>query len=177
MRGRNFSWYEQSKTSPDTIEHELRSAVREQRHTDLRRILLTRRVPVEGKSSVCLICMKYRIIILIIIIISLGQILLSYIANTSRTHAHTCMRTHAHTRMGEHTHTPPPYMLPLFVGAQPRRPAPLAFIAGSRVIEINTRTGQPISPRFWMFFTYKKFARPNWDANSWQDVLSDDTNS
>ena len=36
----------------------------------------------------CLICMKYRIIILIIIIISPGQILLWYIANTSRTHTH-----------------------------------------------------------------------------------------
>ena len=46
----------------------------------------------------CLICMKYRIIILIIIIISMGKISLSYIANTSRTHA----RTHAPTR--EHAH-------------------------------------------------------------------------
>ena len=45
-------------------------------------------VPVGGKSSVCLICMKYRIIILIIIIKRPGEILLSYIANTSR------MRTH-----------------------------------------------------------------------------------
>ena len=27
----------------------------------------------------------------------------------------------------------------------------------------------------WMFFAYKKNARPNWDANSWQDVLPDDT--
>ena len=34
----------------------------------------TGRVPVEGKLSVCLICKKYRIILLIIIIISLGQI-------------------------------------------------------------------------------------------------------
>ena len=34
----------------------------------------------------CLICMKYRIIILIIIIKRLGEILLSYIAHTSRTH-------------------------------------------------------------------------------------------
>ena len=61
----------------------------------------TSQVPVEGKSSMCLICMKYRIIILIIIIISLalGQILLSYIANTSGMH------THARTRMREHTHT------------------------------------------------------------------------
>ena len=41
----------------------------------------------------CLICMKYRIIILIIIIISLGKISLSYIAKTSRTHAHTRSRT------------------------------------------------------------------------------------
>ena len=66
----------------------------------------TRRVPVgslpvEGKPSVCLICMKYRILILILIIISLGQILLTYIANTSRTHAHACANTHTH----KHTHT------------------------------------------------------------------------
>ena len=46
----------------------------------------TSRVPVGGKASVCLICMKYRIIILIIIIKRLGEILLSYIAHTSRTH-------------------------------------------------------------------------------------------
>ena len=68
---------------------------------------LTSRVPVEGKASVCLICMKYRIIILIIIIISLGQILLSYIANTSRTHAsmHARMHMRTHTRTRTHTHT------------------------------------------------------------------------
>ena len=47
-------------------------------------LLYTSRVPVGGKSSVCLICMKYRIIILIIIIKRLGEILLSYIA-----HMHT----------------------------------------------------------------------------------------
>ena len=49
-------------------------------------IIHTSRVPVGGKASVCLICMKYRIIILIIIIKRLGEILLSYIAHTSRTH-------------------------------------------------------------------------------------------
>ena len=49
-------------------------------------IIITSRVPVGGKSSVCLICMKYRIIILIIIIKRLGEISLSYIAHTSRTH-------------------------------------------------------------------------------------------
>ena len=59
-------------------------------------------IPVEWKSSVCLIRMKYRIIILIIIIISLGKILSSYIANTSRTHACTDVRT----RTLAHTHTP-----------------------------------------------------------------------
>ena len=60
--------------------------------------ITTRRVPVEGKSSVCLnmICMKFRIIILIII--SLVQILLLYIANTSPF-------THANARAGKHTHT------------------------------------------------------------------------
>ena len=60
----------------------------------------TSRVPVEGKSSVCAISMKYRKIILIVIIIRLGQILLSYIVNTSRTHAHTHTRIHSRT----HTH-------------------------------------------------------------------------
>ena len=55
------------------------------------------RVPVEEKSSVCVICMKYRIIILIIFIISLGQIILSYMANTPRTHACTHTHTLAHT--------------------------------------------------------------------------------
>ena len=50
----------------------------------------------------------YRIIILITIIISLGQILLSYIAHActhTRTHAHTHTRTHAHTRTRAHAHT------------------------------------------------------------------------
>ena len=51
----------------------------------------------------CLICMKYRIIIFIIMIISLGQILLSYTANTSRTHV--CARTRAHACASTHTHT------------------------------------------------------------------------
>ena len=55
-------------------------------------IIITSRVPVEGKSSVCAFSMKYLKTILIIIIISLGQILLPYIANTSRTQA--CTRTH-----------------------------------------------------------------------------------
>ena len=45
--------------------------------------------------------MKYSIIILIIIIISLGQVLLSYVANTSRTHA--CARTRAHASASTHT--------------------------------------------------------------------------
>ena len=36
---------------------------------------MTRRVPVKGKSSVCQICMTYRIQMLIIVIFSLGKIL------------------------------------------------------------------------------------------------------
>ena len=62
-----------------------------------------RRVPVDGKSSVCLICMKYRIIILSMIIISVGQILLLYnILQThhARTRANVRARKHA-----AHTHT------------------------------------------------------------------------
>ena len=69
-------------------------------------IMETCRVPVDGKSSVCVICMKYRIIVLIIIIISLGQIILSYMANTSRTHA--CMHTYTHAHTRAHPHARPP---------------------------------------------------------------------
>ena len=31
---------------------------------------------------------------------------------------------------------------------------------GTRLVQINTRAGDPISPRFWMFFAYKNIARP-----------------
>ena len=146
-----------------------------------------RRVPVEGKSSVCLICMKYRILILIIIIIILGEILLSYIANTSRTHAlahvrtrarthaharthththrahaHTRTHAHTHTRTHAHTHThrrlSSGSMLLWRRSVTKLRPS---FMAGSWVIEINTRGGDPIYLRFWRFFAYKKNARPN----------------
>ena len=127
-------------------------------------------VPVRGKSSVCLICMKYRIILLIIIIIRLGQILLLYIANTSRTHARTHARTrertHARTRVRTHprerVHTPPHthrrrrIAIRFVCASQPWRPAPLVTIAGRPAIEINTGTGGPVSPRFWVFFAYKK---------------------
>ena len=97
-------------------------------------IILTSRVLVDGKSPVCVICTKYWILILIIIIISLGQILLSYIANTSRrhacthahmhtrTHARTC--THAYTRAHAPTHSPPSLRLSLFdVSMTPNRDA------------------------------------------------------
>ena len=50
-------------------------------------------IPVEGKSSECLICIKYRILILIIIIISLGQIFYRIL----QTH-HACTHARAHTR-------------------------------------------------------------------------------
>ena len=66
----------------------------------------TSREPVEGKSSVCLISMKSRIIILIIIIISQGQILVSYIANTLRAHVRTRAGTHVRTRACTHARTP-----------------------------------------------------------------------
>ena len=74
-----------------------------QLHLLYRAVISTSRVPVEGKSSVCLICVKYRIF-LIIIIISLGQILSSYILQihhaltNGRTRVHTCERVHIHRR-------------------------------------------------------------------------------
>ena len=119
--------------------------------TKVAELYSTSRVPVEGRSSVCLICMKYRIIFLIIIIISLGQILLSYIANTSRTHANACARaraiacTHSHTHR-RHRRSGYRYLMGLWY------PTVTARSAGnngwSLAIEINTGTGGPVSPMF-----------------------------
>ena len=96
-------------------------------------------IPVEGKSSECLICMKYRIIILIIIIISLGQIFYRILhthhaCTCAYTHARTSVRTHVRTHV--HTHSRrrrhrPPHMLSLFGVAQPWRSAPLATMPNS----------------------------------------------
>ena len=61
-------------------------------------------IPVEGKSSECLIGMKYRIIILIIIIISLGQILIVYGKHITHAHTHACLRARAHTRAHARIH-------------------------------------------------------------------------
>ena len=131
-------------------------------------VCYTSLVPVEGKSSVCLICMKYMIIILInIIIISLGEILLSYIAqHITHARTHTCIhahvRTHVHICMHVHTHThTPPSPFRFDVSVAPKRdevnaPFSLAFMAGSWVMKINTRAGDPIFQRFWMFFAYQK---------------------
>ena len=75
-------------------------------------------------------------------------------------------RTHVHTRT--HTYIPPsPFRFDASVAPKhdkvntPFLPVPLAFMAGSWVIKINTRAGDPMPPRFWMFFAYKKIARPN----------------
>ena len=123
-------------------------------------------IPVEGKSSECLICMKYRII-LIIIIISLGQIfyriLQTHHACTharvhTRTRAHACTRTHthAHTAVITVRHTCYRYSV------SPNRDGPLRLRQCRTLsIQITTCTGDPITRIFWMFFAYKNIARPN----------------
>ena len=121
-------------------------------------IIHTSRVPVEGESSVCL--KKYRIIILIIIIMSLGQILLSYIVNTSRTHAHIHARTHAHIHAHACTHSPP-FRLLLFHGA-PNREGPFALATmavGASFNLIDTRESDPISPEVLYVLLVYKIAR------------------
>ena len=114
-------------------------------------IIHTSRVPVEGESSVCL--KKYRIIILIIIIMSLGQILLSYIVNTSRTHA----------RMHACTHTPPspPFRLLLFDGAPNREGlfALATMAVGASFNLIDSRESDPISPEVLYVLLVYKIAR------------------
>ena len=71
------------------------------------------RVPVEGKSSVCAIYMKYRTISLIIIIISLGKYYYRYCKHITharmhaRKYARTRRRTHAQNNAHAHPHPPP----------------------------------------------------------------------
>ena len=102
-------------------------------------------------------------IILIIIIISLGQILLSYISNTSRTHT----RTHAHTHTRTHTHThtraDTTIRLSLFDGSMaPDRDgvnAPFhrfGWRSGRCFIQLNTRAGHPVSRGFGYFSGIQK---------------------
>ena len=119
--------------------------------------------------------MKYRIIILIIILISLGKISLSYIANTSRTHART--RTLANT----HTPPHPDRCCSLYRCAQSVRHGWAHRFRSSRgngrsVIHWNKQhAGNSVLTIGLGFFAYKTNSRPNWDANWWQDMLSGDT--
>ena len=48
-------------------------------------------------------------------------------------------------------------------------------VAGSFNRTLVRRLG--FRERFWVFFAYKKCARPNWDTNSWEEGPSVDTNS
>ena len=138
-------------------------------------ILTIAGIPVEGKSPVCLICINnYRIVILITGVLSLSawvkycyRILQTHHART-RAHAcaHTCAQTCTHRRRR---------LTAVQVIAIRWHPTnhdgPLRLRqCRSLAIQMNTRTGDPIYPRFWKFFAYKKIARTNWDANSWQDV-------
>ena len=129
-------------------------------------------IPVEGKSPVCMICMKYRIIILIIYLV---KIFLSYIANTSRTHARYHARTHAHMYARMHTpahacartraHTCKHFRrrrTGYRYSVAPNRDGPLRLRqCRSLAIQINTRHDNPISPRFWMFFEYNNISTTN----------------
>ena len=133
-------------------------------------IIYTSRVLVEGKSSVWLICMKYRIIILIIIIISVGQILLSdtaipaiiiiiIILQTHHACTHTRMRTDAHACA--HTHRRRRCTCYRYSFA-PNHDGLLRWRQClSLAIEINTGAGGPVSPRLWVFLVYIKKSRPN----------------
>ncbi len=83
-------------------------------------------------------------------------------ANTSHMHTHARMYVHAcarmctHTHARTHTHTRDVQV----IAVRWVRPTVTARSAGdnagSWVIQINTRAGDPISPRFWVFFAYKK---------------------
>ena len=119
-------------------------------------------IPVEGKSPEYLICKKSRIIILIIIIISLGQIYCSKHITHAHTHAriharahtraHACIQTRAHTRAHAcaqrthvHTHSVAAVIVRRTVyrySVSPNRDGPLRLRqCRSLAIQIATPTG------------------------------------
>ena len=93
--------------------------------------------PLRRIISVCVISMKYRIIILVIIVISLGQIILSYIANTSRMQKHTHTPTHRHRRSGFRCSIS--QWCPTMTELRPFSPVPLA-INGRSLLHSNKRS-------------------------------------
>ena len=132
------------------------------------------RVPVErNHQCVGVICMTFRIIILLIIIINLGQILLSYFANTSRTHTSKHAYTHSHTYRHAHahapTHPPPsPFRLSRFEVSLHVRPTVTQVTGGWRsmtgrcFIQINSRAGDSVFAIVLCIFSrrpYTKIAR------------------
>ena len=135
-----------------------------------------RKSSIELKSSECLICMKYRIIILIIIIISLGQIFYRILQRHhactharahKRTRAHACAHKRARIRIFAQQSPPSPSAAQAIAiryrySVSPSRDGPLRLRqCRSLAIQITTRTGDPITPILWMFFAYKNIARPN----------------
>ena len=108
---------------------------------------ITSRVPVEGKSSVCLICMKYRFNFL-----SLSA-WVKYYYRILKTH-HAC--THACTYT--HTHIAEPFRLALCDGSvRPTMAARSAADNGRRYfIQIHPREGDPVSRDFVFFSRIKK---------------------
>ena len=64
---------------------------------------ITSRAPVEGKSSVCLICIEYRMIILMIVIITAWVKYYYRILQTHHARTHACARTRAHACASTHT--------------------------------------------------------------------------
>ena len=76
--------------------------------------------------------------------------------HSARTHAHTRTHTHCRLRSGSMrrwhpsvTTLTPPFRL--F-----RWHSSFSWPVAGLTIQINTHAGDPISPRFWMFFAYKK---------------------
>ena len=112
-----------------------------------------------GESSVYAISMKYRKIILIIIIINLGKILWSYITNTSRTHA--CSHTHSRTRTYHPTTIAILVVAVRWVGAPNHDEVnpPLFhrhWMAGSCSIQTNSSVCDGVFAIVWVFFAYNK---------------------
>ena len=104
------------------------------------------RVPVEGKSSVCVICVKYRIIINYYHYQPGSNIIVVYCKQITYTRTHARAQTNAHT-------PPSPFRLSLFDGSvapnregvnAPFRRFRWRSMAGRCFIQINSRAGDSV---------------------------------
>ena len=123
--------------------------------------IITSRVPVEGKLS-ALVCDLYEIWDnnFYYYHYQLGSnIIIVYCKHITHTRTHA--RTHTQRRRHSGCLCSMSQWRPNVTELRPFSLVPQAINGRSLLHSKNTGAGDPVSPRFWLFFAYKKNARPN----------------